>query len=262
MLCEDVLERLSAFLDDELDPLRSREIQQHLGGCPGCTRALDQMKALAGRLREEAPYYRAPDSLRARVSRAAWSDASRGRVPGRRLGLAARGWLGAAAAVLVVIGGTWIVTSLRQGRAGFGSIEREVVSSHIRSLMASHLTDVASTDQHTVKPWFNGKLDFSPPVSDLSTSGYPLIGGRLDYLHGRPVAALVYQRRKHWINMFVWPDEGVADSETPPRTQQGYHVIHETHGGMDYWIVSDLNSEELSAFARLLIPGGENGQKR
>jgi mycothiol system anti-sigma-R factor len=251
MLCDDVLERLSAFLDDELDPLESREIQQHLDGCPSCTDALGRMKDLSGRLREEAPYYRAPDSLRARVSQAAWSEASRGRVAGRRLGSASRGWLGAAAAVMVVVGATWVVTSI-QRQEGFGSIEREVVSSHIRSLMASHLTDVASTDQHTVKPWFNGKLDFSPPVSDLSTSGYPLIGGRLDYLRGRPVAALVYQRRKHWINVFTWPDEGAPDSKTPPRTRQGYHVIHENHGGMAYWIVSDLNPEELSDFARVI----------
>jgi anti-sigma factor RsiW len=260
MLCKDALERLSGFLDDELDPVGSREIQQHLDACPSCAAALSQMKDLAGRLRAEAPYYRAPDSLRARVSQAAWRDARRGPVGGLRFGVAAQGWLRAAAAVLVVVGGAWLFTSL-QGRERFGSIEREVVSSHIRSLMASHLTDVASTDQHTVKPWFNGKLDFSPPVSDLSASGYPLIGGRLDYLRGRSVAALVYQRRKHWINVFTWPDEGGKDSETPPRTQQGYHVIHETHGGMAYWIVSDLNSEELSAFARLLVPGGDQGRR-
>ena len=255
MLCEDVLERLSAFQDDELDPVRSREIQRHLDGCLNCTDALGQMKELAERLRAEAPYYRAPDSLRVRVAQAAWSDASRGRVSGRRIGATARVWLSAAAAVTVLVGGTWLLRSL-QRQEGPGSIQREVVSSHIRSLMASHLTDIVSTDQHTVKPWFNGKLDFSPPVSDLSTSGYPLIGGRLDYVRGRPVAALVYQHRKHLINVFAWPDEG-ADSETPPRTQQGYHVVHETHGGIAYWIVSDLNSEELSAFARLLVTAGE-----
>jgi anti-sigma factor RsiW len=256
MLCEDVLERLSAFQDDELDPVRSREIQQHLDGCLNCTDALGQMKELAERLRAEAPYYRAPDSLRARVAQAAWSDASRGRVSGRRIGATAQVWLAAAAAVMVLVGGTWLLTSL-QRQEGPGSIQREVVSSHIRSLMASHLTDIVSTDHHTVKPWFNGKLDFSPPVSELSTSGYPLIGGRLDYVRGRPVAALVYQHRKHLINVFAWPDEGAADSETPPRTQQGYHVVQETHGGIAYWIVSDLNSEELSAFARLLVTAGE-----
>jgi mycothiol system anti-sigma-R factor len=256
MQCEDVLERLSAFLDDELDPLGSREIQQHLDSCPSCADALGRMKGLAQRLRAEAPYYPAPDSLRARVSQAAWRDAGRGRDAGRRRGVAAWSWLGAAATVIAIVGGAWLFTS-HQRQEGFASMEREVVSSHIRSLMASHLMDVASTDQHTVKPWFNGKLDFSPPVTDLSTSGYPLIGGRLDYLRGRPVAALVFQRRKHFINVFAWPDEGAADSQTPPRTQQGYHVIHETNGRMAYWIVSDLNPEELSAFARLLVAAGK-----
>jgi anti-sigma factor RsiW len=212
------------------------------------------MKGLGERLRAEAPYYPAADSLRARVSQAAWREASRGSGAGRRMGVAARSWLGAAATVVAVLGGAWLFTS-HQLAGGFASMEGEVVSSHVRSLMASHLMDVVSTDQHTVKPWFNGKLDFSPPVTDLAASGYPLIGGRLDYLRGRAVAALVYQRRKHFINVFTWPDEGVADSEASPRTHQGYHVVHETHGGMAYWIVSDLNPEELSAFARMLVTG-------
>jgi len=255
MRCDEVLESLSAFQDDELDPLRSREIGQHLEGCVDCIDALDRMKELGGRLRAEAPYYPASDSLRARVAQAAWSGASGGRVVGRRMGFVVPRWIGAAAALLVVMGGAWIFASLQRG-AGLGSTEAEVVSSHIRSLMASHLTDVASTDQHTVKPWFNGKLDFSPPVTDLSASGYPLIGGRLDYVQGRPVAALVYQRRKHWINVFTWPDERAANSEAPARTRQGYHVIRETHDGTVYWIVSDLNPNELFVFARLLVPGG------
>jgi anti-sigma factor RsiW len=255
MKCDDVLESLSAFLDDELDPVRSREIQRHLDGCPSCAEAFGRMNDLAGRLRAEAPYYRASDSLRTRVSQAAWKDAGRGRLGGPRVGGAAQGWLGAvAAAVVAIVGVSLFASHERQDR--FDSMEREAVSSHIRSLMASHLTDIASTDQHTVKPWFNGKLDFSPPVTDLVTSGYPLIGGRLDYLRGRPVAALVYQRRKHWINVFIWPDDGKADSDISPRTQQGYHVVHETHGGMAYWIVSDLNPEELASFARLLLTGG------
>jgi anti-sigma factor RsiW len=256
MQCDDVLEGLSAFLDDELDPLRSREIQEHLDACPSCTDALGGMQELSLRLRAEAPYYPASDSLRTRVTQAAWSDAGRSRATGRRIWAPARGWLGAAAAVVVVGGGMWLVTT-RAREDGAGSTASEVVSSHVRSLMASHLTDVASTDQHTVKPWFNGKLDFSPSVTDLATSGYPLIGGRLDYLRGRPVAALVYQRRQHRINVFTWPDEGAHDSKSSPRTQQGYHVIHETHGGMTYWIVSDLNAEELGAFAKLLVGDGD-----
>lgn len=252
MQCEEVRERLSAFQDDELDPVASREIQQHLDSCPDCADVLGRMMDLSGRLRAEAPYYRAPESLRARVGQASWRGASRGRVQGRGSGAFGGAWLRAAAAVVVLAGGAWLFTSQQLA----GVMEREVVSSHVRSLMASHLMDVASTDQHTVKPWFNGKLDFSPPVTDFAESGYPLIGGRLDYLRGRPVAALVYQRRKHVINVFVWPDEGARDSGPSPRTRQGYHVIHETREGMVYWIVSDLNPEELSGFARLLMTGG------
>ncbi len=258
MRCDEAREYLSAFLDDELDPVRSREIEEHVASCADCAAALGEMKQLGGRLRTEAPYYRASDSLRARVSRTAWQGASRGRDAGaspRRAGVLPRAWVGAAAAVLVVLGATWIFTSLER-QAIVGSMEREVVSSHIRSLMAAHLTDVASTDQHTVKPWFNGRLDFSPTVSDLSASGYPLLGGRLDYLGGRPVAALVYQRRKHWINVFTWPLEGARDSRASVKTQQGYHMIHATRAGMAYWIVSDLDPKELSEFAGLLLAGG------
>jgi anti-sigma factor RsiW len=252
MTCNEVLDRLSAFHDGELDPVGSREVERHLDACPGCADALARMMELGERLRAEAPYHRAPDSLRARVSQGVWGHAGGGRITRRHVGSSSQAWLSAAAAVLVVAGGVGIFAML-QNQTGLGSVEREVVSSHVRSLMASHLTDVASTDQHTVKPWFNGKLDFSPPVPDLATSGYPLIGGRLDYLQGHPVAALVYQRRKHWINVFVWPKEKGGDSAERLRTQQGYHVIHEAHGGMTYWIVSDLSTEELSHFAQMLV---------
>jgi anti-sigma factor RsiW len=255
MRCEEAREQLSAFQDDELDPVRSREIEDHLEGCPVCAEDLAGMKRVSERLRAEAPYHRASDALRTRVSQAAWRDTSRGRVAKRRWGVPARGWLSAAAAVLIAVVGVGMFASLQ--REGSAATEREVVSSHIRSLMASHLTDIASTDQHTVKPWFSGKLDFSPPVTDLAAAGYPLIGGRLDYLNGRPVAALVYQRRKHWINVFTWPDERASNRETPARTRQGYHVVHEARGGNIYWIVSDLNPTELTDFARLLVADAE-----
>jgi anti-sigma factor RsiW len=112
---------------------------------------------------------------------------------------------------------------------------------------------VTSTDQHTVKPWFAGKLDFSPPVTDFAEAGFPLVGGRLDYLEGHPVAALVYLHRKHTINVFVWPEAGAHESVAPAGTQQGFHVVRGAHAGMNYWLVSDLNAEELAGFARLLV---------
>ena len=248
MQCEEVRDNLSGYQDDELDPGKSRDIGRHLDTCRECSDALERMKGLSAHLREEAPYYPASDLLRARVSRAAWSQAA-GRAAGGRFPSMTGRWVGAAAMVAVLILGGVLL-----GRLGTsGSLERDVVASHIRSLMASHLMDVASTDQHTVKPWFAGKLDFSPPVSDLAESGFPLVGGRLDYIGGRAVAALVYQRRRHWINVFVWPQERPGGPTNRPRTRQGYQVIHETHGGMTYWIVSDLNGSELSAFARMLV---------
>jgi anti-sigma factor RsiW len=150
---------------------------------------------------------------------------------------------------MVVAGGAWLVASLPL-MAGGDTTTREAVSSHVRSLMASHLTDVASTDQHTVKPWFAGKLDFSPPVTDFAAAGYSLVGGRLDYLQSRSVAALVYQHRKHIINVFVWPD--VHEGAMSVATQQGFHVILARHAGMAYCVVSDLNQDELATFARML----------
>ena len=150
-----------------------------------------------------------------------------------------------------MVGGTWLVATLPRDYAR-DLTAREAVSGHVRSLMANHLTDVASTDQHTVKPWFAGKLDFSPPVEDFAEAGYPLVGGRLDYLQGHPVAALVYLHRKHTINVFVWPVASAHEGITGAVTQQGYHVIHGAHAGMAYWVVSDLNPEELASFARML----------
>lgn len=128
----------------------------------------------------------------------------------------------------------------------------EVASAHIRSLQAKHVVDVVSSDRHEVKPWFNGKLDFSPPTPDLENEGFPLVGGRLDYLDGRPVAALVYRRREHLINLFVWPDAGTESGDIRRETRQGYHLVHWSKAGMNHWLVSDLNPAELNELAQRL----------
>jgi anti-sigma factor RsiW len=129
-------------------------------------------------------------------------------------------------------------------------LAQEIVSGHVRSLMGSHLMDVASTDQHTVKPWFNGRLDFSPPVKDLAAEGYPLTGGRLDYVGRRSVAALVFQRHKHVINLFVWPATEADSKPAAIKPTQGYNLIHWSKGGMAFWAVSDLNPKELMEFTQ------------
>lgn len=251
MTCQDIRDRLSPFLDDELDPVASREILRHVDSCPDCAAALAQLKAVSKSLDRDLDYHRAPDLLRARVLR----DTRAAVRPdgGTASSVAARPWrwFSAAAAVIVVAGGTWLVASMPRDDANNATM-REAVAGHIRSLMANHLTDVASTDQHTVKPWFSGKLDFSPPVADFSAAGYPLVGGRLDYLNSHTVAALVYQHRKHVINVFVWPAADAHDAIAPAVTQQGFHVIRGTHADMAYCVVSDLNADELATFARLL----------
>jgi anti-sigma factor RsiW len=140
------------------------------------------------------------------------------------------------------------IVRARQATAATEALAQDVVAGHVRALMGAHLFDVRSTDQHTVKPWFLGKLDFSPPVDDLAPDGFPLVGGRLDYLSGRSVAALVYQRRQHTINVFIWPVTDSNEAATDARTLRGFHVRHWTRGGMTFWAVSDLNDTELDQF--------------
>ncbi len=216
MVCRDVMDRLSPFLDDELDPVASREVSRHLESCADCAAAFDRRRRLSESLRRDLEYHRASDLLRARVVRDARAAVGEG-ARSRRAATSWR-WLSVAAAVVAVVGGTWWVTT---------------------------------PDQHTVKPWFAGKLDFSPPVTDFAAAGYPLVGGRLDYLQGHPVAALVYLHHQHVINVFVWPAATALERFTRATTRQGFHVIHATHAGMAYWVVSDLNAEELASFARM-----------
>ena len=240
--------QLDAYLDGELAAVDARELEAHVAECPECARLRDGRLALRAAISARIPAFQAPDELRGRV-RAALKAAARARAPYR---LSLQGlWrpLALAASLGVVALGSWNL-ALRRERGE--TLADDVLASHIRSLMPGHLTDVLSSDQHTVKPWFNGKLDFSPPVYDFAARGYPLLGGRLDYADGRGVAALAYGRRQHLINVFLWPATRGPSGAAMTRDRQGYHLLHWTTPDYTYWVVSDLGPAELHDFAHLV----------
>lgn len=242
---------MHGYLDGELDLTGSLEVEQHMQECQSCARAFSNQTALRSALRDSSLSYPAPTKLRKRI-RSSLRQANKAETPSRALSWR---WLAVGASLACALLIAFIIWSALPSRFGPSQDEllaQEVVSNHVRSLMANHLTDVASSDQHTVKPWFDGKLDFAPQVRDFSNQGYPLVGGRLEYLNNRTAAALVYQRQKHFINVFIWPSEQRADSEQQIVARQGYNLIHWTRGGMTYWAISDLNGVELHEFARLV----------
>jgi anti-sigma factor RsiW len=236
---------LHGYFDGELDAARAAEFEAHLGGCADCTRALAAQEALRKALAAPDLYAKAPGSLRSRVKARLFASRTAERAKGGNW----RG-LAAAASLVVVLIGAWQATTWRAHVAD-RDVAQQVLDAHLRSLQLTHLTDVASTDQHTVKPWFVGKLDFAPPVADFAAEGFPLVGGRLDVVGGRSVAALVYNRRKHVINLFVWPSN---DSDAAPRSgsERGYGWIRWRRGGMTFWAASDVAASDLEEFARLV----------
>lgn len=238
MSCTFIEHDLDAYVDRELDAPAEARLRDHLATCRACLTRVEERETL-GRLVRATPYYSAPPQLRARLA-----VQTRRRVSLQRVST----W--AAAAVLVVSVGSGLVL-VRSAMMRADAATEDAVNGHVRSLMADHLFDVRSTDQHTVKPWFLGKLDFAPPVVDLAAAGFPLVGGRLDYLDGRPAAALVYQRRQHTINVFVTPNSATpARAAVEERSIRGFHVRRWTRDGMAFWAVSDLNDAELSQFVR------------
>ncbi len=250
MICREVQELIHGYVDGELDLVRNLEMERHLHECASCAGAAERLRALRTGMSGSLPYFHPPAGLEGRIRAELRAAAPQ---TGRVLHFGVRQqWIGIAAALLVAVGVTWqgARTKPRSGDAEI--LAQEVLASHVRSLMASHLTDVPSSDRHTVKPWFNGKLDFSPVVNDFADRGFPLAGGRLDYLDNRPVAALVYQRQKHVINLFVWPAPREPDSGEQQSNQQGYNLLHWTQGHMAYWAVSDLNARELESFTALV----------
>jgi anti-sigma factor RsiW len=239
---------IEAYMDEELDPGLRVSVEEHLSGCQSCSEIYARFREQSAEIRSAAPYYTAPAqlerSIRDSLRRAAANEskATANNPPWR--------WLAIAASILLTISVSWNMRPSSEGIAERDAIAQSILADHVRSLIGTHLLDVPSTDQHTVKPWFNGKLDFSPEVKDFAAQGFPLIGGRLDYLMDRTVAALVYGRRQHIINVFTWP-AGPAPTTQRQFSRNGYNAIHWSHGSMTFWAVSDVALPELAQFKDL-----------
>jgi anti-sigma factor RsiW len=201
-------------------------------------------------IRAQAPYYDAPAALQGRVQSALAQVAKREAGSDVRRSTSWQ-WIAIAASILLASSVALNFTLFRSHRDDRDRLAQNIVSSHVRSLIGTHLIDVPSSDQHSVKPWFNGKLDFAPDVKDLAAQGFPLIGGRIDYMANQPVAALIYKRRQHVINLFVWPSTSSVNSSEELTRKGGYNLIHWDKAGMNYWAVSDLNLSELRQFRTL-----------
>jgi anti-sigma factor RsiW len=238
---------IDAYIDGELDSARSGEVESHIGACERCAAGVQDRRALRGAVRQGGLYRPAPQAVRSAVLEAIRSGAHQS----TRVRTPRWAWASLAASLMLMGAFAWLAVTGRDSTSPDNIILREAVSSHIRSLMASHLADIAISDQHAVKPWFAGKLDFSPRVVDHAADGFPLTGGRLDYINGRPVAAVVYQRRQHVINLFTCPD--AARAKAPTHSQdRGYNAVTWTDGAMRYCAVSDVNREDLDSFVTLV----------
>jgi len=262
MNCEEAAKLMDGYLDGELDPITSQTVEQHLLECPKCDEVYKIHGSLIRAIGNATPYYKAPAELRERIQSSLRDEIAE--LPTRSISREPQplfprrqprprailwetswNWLALAAAIIfaAVIAFAFLPRLQRPGADQF--LATQLIAGHVRSLMANHLTDVASSDQHTVKPWLDTKVDFAPPVVDLSSEGFPLVGGRLDYLDNRPVAALVYQRRKHFINLFVWPAEPNSSRATKTISRQGYHLLHWVDSDFNYWAVSDVGANDL-----------------
>jgi anti-sigma factor (TIGR02949 family) len=252
MRCAECRDRMDAYLDAELTPSEMEAMSAHIAGCPDCAADYARLADTSRHLKENLVRYPAPDVLKARILGALARPSDAGDVADTAPWIR---WtrLAAAGIVIAIVSSAATAAVLHREEAS-RSVADEVLASHVRSLMPGHLTDVASNDQHNVKPWFNGRVDLSPPVPRLDSAGYPLLGGRLDYVASRRVATVVYGRRQHIINVYSWPiaEDDRAQSVASAR---GYHLVSWRSGHVESWVVSDLNAAELSAFVALFRRG-------
>jgi anti-sigma factor RsiW len=243
--CAEAAPVLSAYFDRELDVATSLGIEGHVRDCQRCSATLRNHDALRSSMSSASLVFAPPRDLEARIRRA-------GRREIMRQELRVQPWWQWSAASLAAVLAAALSWSIAANRAESPDQRAlsELVASHVRSLMVDHLVDVESSDRHTVKPWFNGKVDFSPPVVDLASDGFPLVGGRLDYVGGRPVAVLVYRRRQHVLNLFIAPARSDEAEALRPLGAEGYHLARWSKGGLAFWAVSDGSAEDVEAFAR------------
>lgn len=250
MNCAECEILLHALIDGELDAGHVRDVEAHVAQCTGCAQKLTEFRAMRGALVAADLKEAAPASLRSRIEAALPPAPARVSTPPRKIFKPSRrnffGGFAAGTALTAAVAASLVLTVFHPDQDN--TIADEVVSAHIRSLQPGHLMDVETSDQHTVKPWFDGKVDVAPPVIDLTAEGFTLLGGRLDYIDGEPVASVVYRRRKHIINLFVAQRLGSEHSFVSAQTVQGYNVRHWSANGLDFWAVSDLDPEELAEF--------------
>lgn len=238
MNCSLAQEMLGPYVDGELDANAELQVRLHLSECESCNAVIQRLQRRRRMIQSGGLRYAAPPGLEARIRKSIRTG---------RTGSNWRLWSAIAAAILVA---STFSIRLTQHFDTQDRLEQQVISNHVQALMTGHTTDVVSTDQHTVKPWFNGRIDFSPPVIDLASQGFRLLGGRVDYLDGRAAATLVYQRRKHIIDLYIWPAQ--AGDATGAESSKGFNVIRWTERGMSFTAVSDLNKTELEQFRNLL----------
>jgi anti-sigma factor RsiW len=240
MTCDEAEILLHALIDGELDAGHAREVENHIATCPRCAAQLSAYREMKAEIAAADLHFTAPPQLRRRIEAALPQP----RTASRRSVL--KGFaMGSVVSAMAATGLVAIVLRNDDEQR----IASEIVSAHLRSLQAGHLTDVISTDQHTVKPWFNGRLDVSPPVIDLTALGFTLIGGRLDYIDGRALGAIVYKRRAHVINLFVAQTPNAEHSAARTETVQGFNIRRWSDKGLSYWAVSDINADELAEFS-------------
>jgi anti-sigma factor RsiW len=259
MTCDEAEILLHALIDNELDAGHAREVEAHIAGCPSCAARLAAYRQMSGQIAAADLRYAAPASLRARIEAAlpkAQAASNVTPMPSRRGVL--RGFAMGSAASAIAATGLFAIVLRNDDEQ---RIDSEIVSAHLRSLQAGHLIDVVSSDQHTVKPWFNGKLDASPPVIDLTAQGFTLIGGRLDYVDARPIGAVVYKRRAHIINLFVAQTSNMERRAPTIETIQGFNIRRWRDRGLNYWAISDIGADELAEFGEKFDAAAEKNKE-